>query len=87
MLTDTWLAAEQALHGLNEQGARELLNLALGTKYTHGNIWRWKHGTNPAQTVRNYMLRRCLGWYLTTQLPNMDLRNGTDLERAISDLA
>lgn len=87
MLTDTWLAAESALHKLNEQEARELLNRTLGTKYTHGNIWRWKQGTNPSQEVRYYMLRRCLEWYLTTQLPQMDVRNGTDIERAISDLA
>jgi len=87
MLTDTWLAAESALHHLNEQEAREQLNRSLGTKYTHGNIWRWKKGTNPSQVVRNYMLRRCLQWYLTTQLPHMDVRNGTDLEKAISDLA
>jgi hypothetical protein len=86
MLVHTWLEAEQKVHGLNEQEARHLLNLSLGTKYRHGNTWNWKDGTSPAKDVRHYMLRRCLGWYLEHEMPKLSMDIESDIETAVMAL-
>ena len=86
MLVHTWLNAERELHGFNEQVARQKLNEALGTKYTHANVGRWKNAKMPYKDVRLYMLNRCFKWFVETELSQIDVRSESDIERAIHQL-
>lgn len=57
-LIDTWIAAETSIRGRNAADALADLNAALGTRYTHSHLSRWRAGKQyPSARTRQYMLR------------------------------
>lgn len=57
-LIDTWIAAETSIPGRNAADALADMNSALGTRYSHSHLSRWRAGIqHPSAAARQYMLR------------------------------
>ncbi len=83
-LVTTWLTSEAAQHGLNEAQARRAMNAALGSRYNHVNVAKWKAGATPRPPTRRYMLQRSLAYCL--QSAGIEVDAGTDIDQLVDAL-